>query len=330
MSTQLIPTMGKEEALTKTNQILALHSVSRELLLEIRDRKGWQSMGYKSFEEYGEKCFGYSLSYMQRLAKAAEIQHDIKSPKGEIPETQLRPLGKVAPKHRQAVFDHATQAATANNQQLTAKAVTDAVKDYIELLEAERAKTRDLASQLEETNGRIYELSAKKIEEGLQEKLQAKTQELQEQLEQRMEEVRQDYQAHIDDKTDTITRLKSELTQQRELANSIDPQKQAELGSINQQIAQKQAELDALTIQLPAEKNQFELVKTYADLFTELKDNTAGLLAQIADLKGTHQPILIPTGLKYLIGNALDQIQTAERSLEYLLNGNDRVLKFKD
>ena len=128
--------MTREEAET-TNQLIK-HYVrnARLLLLEMRDRKGWQALGYASFEEYGQREHGYGQAYVYRLAAAAEIQIQISnSPIGEntqdLPEGQLRPLSKVDPESRADVWQSAQARADAKHGgKLTARMVEDAVAHW--------------------------------------------------------------------------------------------------------------------------------------------------------------------------------------------------------
>jgi len=128
--------MTREEAET-TNQLIK-HYVrnARLLLLEMRDRKGWQVLGYGSFEEYGEQEFGYTKVHIYRLANAAEMELSLKSNQlvtqdREIPESQLRPLAKVAPEARSQVWQSVQERADADHGgKLTAKLVEEAVAHW--------------------------------------------------------------------------------------------------------------------------------------------------------------------------------------------------------
>ena len=88
--------MCLEEATAKHQELKAIHGVARSMLLEMRDRKGWLALGYKSWEEYGEKEWDYGKRYLDRLATARRIE-SIVGPIGpkQIPESQLRPLTQV-------------------------------------------------------------------------------------------------------------------------------------------------------------------------------------------------------------------------------------------
>ena len=88
--------MTVEEATANHQELKALHGVMRSRLLEMRDRKGWKALGYSSWEEYGQKEWGYERQYLNRLATASLIQ-SIVEPIGskQILETHLRPLSQV-------------------------------------------------------------------------------------------------------------------------------------------------------------------------------------------------------------------------------------------
>lgn len=128
--------MTRDEAET-TNQLIK-HYVqnARLLLLEMRDRKGWQALGYGSFEEYGEKEFGYTKVHIYRLANAAEMEMSLRSNQlvtqdRELPESQLRALAHVPPEARADVWQSAQARADADQGgRLTAKLVEDAVAHW--------------------------------------------------------------------------------------------------------------------------------------------------------------------------------------------------------
>jgi len=62
----------------------------------MRDSKGYQVLGFESFEAWGEVRFNFKKPYLYQLAKAAEIQKNLgeSAIADNTPESQLRPLSK--------------------------------------------------------------------------------------------------------------------------------------------------------------------------------------------------------------------------------------------
>jgi hypothetical protein len=129
---QQLPDMTLEEAQVKHAELKALESVMRSSLLEMRDRKGWKVLGYSSWAEYGETEWGYGRQYLDRLATASRIQQ-IVAPIGasDIPESNLRPLGKVPDADKSAVYEEAVERALAEGKKLGAKMMEDVVAEYL-------------------------------------------------------------------------------------------------------------------------------------------------------------------------------------------------------
>jgi len=141
--------MTREEAETTNDLIKHYVKNTRLLLLEMRDRKGWQVLGYRSFEDYGEKEFGYTKVHLYRLANAAEIEMSLKSNQlvtqdQEIPESQLRPLAQVEPESRPQVWQSVQACADAESEgKITAKMVEEAVAQW----KSDAIKHQSLAEQ---------------------------------------------------------------------------------------------------------------------------------------------------------------------------------------
>ncbi len=253
--------MTPTEARAKHEQLKSIHHLARSLLLEMRDRKGWQALGFASFEAYGEQEWNYNQSYIYRLSKAEEIQSTL-SPIGEIPETHLRPLGAVPADERQAIFDEANRKAEAAGQERTAKMVTEAVKDWQDKLD----KAEKLRNILEHEFDSLVEIAVKS-------QVEEKEQALQGRLDAAMGEVQQDYQAKIDDQKDVIARLTEQLTVIK--SNTGTDAQLRQLSDINQQIATKKEVLTAL------QKQQDDTFtrKKIDDDFAVLADQLSGKVA---------------------------------------------------
>lgn len=122
-----LPDMNLEEATAKHQELKAIHGVARSMLLEMRDRKGWKALGYLSFEDYGDKEWGYSRQHLNRLATAESTQK-LLEPIGskDIPEGQLRPLNQVPDDIKKQIWDEVNE----ENRVVTAKLIEQAVAKY--------------------------------------------------------------------------------------------------------------------------------------------------------------------------------------------------------
>jgi hypothetical protein len=258
--------MTEPEAREKHEQLKAIHQVARSRLLEMRDRKGWQALGFTSFEDYGEKEWNYSQSYIYRLSKAEEIQVTL-SPIGEIPEAHLRPLGAVPAEERQAIFDEANRAAEAAGQKRTAKMVKDAVKVYQDKLQALERRSDDLENEFDSL-----------VEKQVNEQLEEKQQELQVNLNHALEQTQGDYQSKIDDQKDIIARLQGQLNR---LNASDDIAASQQLIAINQQIASQQAALTGLQQQYDDTAARLVIDDGFADTADHLSKEVSAFIKEL-------------------------------------------------
>ena len=139
--------MTLEEATAKHQELKAIHGVARSMLLEMRDRKGWKVLGYSSWEEYGDKEWGYGQQYLYRLATASRIEA-IVSPIGEkqIPESQLRPLAQVPDDIKKQIWDQVNE----ENKAVTAKVIEEAVATYKDLVKKESDEKETALKQKDE------------------------------------------------------------------------------------------------------------------------------------------------------------------------------------
>lgn len=129
-STTVFTPMTAEEAHNTHNQLRHLHNVVRSLLLKIRDHKGYLHLGYQSFADYGEKEWGYSPSYIHRLATAHATQQLVAPNSPDIPETQLRPLASVPDVDKKRIYDEVQAQCAEDHKKITAKLITEAVDKY--------------------------------------------------------------------------------------------------------------------------------------------------------------------------------------------------------
>jgi hypothetical protein len=90
----------RSEAEQVTDRIRAHFEEGYRLVGEVHDRRGWEALGFSSFEELAERSFGRTPQHIGRLLAAAKIAGMIEGPKPmvweadgpSIPEGTLRPL----------------------------------------------------------------------------------------------------------------------------------------------------------------------------------------------------------------------------------------------
>jgi hypothetical protein len=276
--------MTPTEARAKHEQLKSIHHLARALLLEMRDRKGWQALGFESFEAYGEQEWNYSQSYIYRLSKAEEIQATL-SPIGEIPETHLRPLGSVPEGERQAIFDEANRKAEAAGQARTAKMVAEAVKDWQDKLDKAEKWAAVLEKDLDSLVGHEVKARSDEITQGMQVR-----------LDEAVEQAEGDYQAKIDDQKDVIARLNEQLTVIKSTAGNDAQLRQ--LSDINQQIATKKEVLAVLQKQQDAAFDRKKIDDDIAVLADQLAGEVAAFINELLLSYSGDTPDLYPkTGL---------------------------------
>lgn len=251
--------MTFEQATEKHNQLKTIHSLTRALLLEMRDKKGYLALGFSTFEEYGEKEWGYTRTYIYRIAQAEETQQSISRQIGdkEIPEGQLRPLAKITAKDRDAIYQKAKDEAEVEGKKLTAKKIEEAVAKYQqEKIEAEKIikqQGKNLVQVVTEHKKLVddfNELEASidaKAEVVAEEKLKIKTTELQATLNAKVATVESEYQQTIDSQKNTIDSLTSRIKGIEQTSCTTEKDKEL-LADLRTQIDQAHAALQTLTI----------------------------------------------------------------------------------
>lgn len=96
--------MTEQEARDCVRQINEKLGSLRALLLDLYQRKGWQALGYGSWRDCAVNEFSYDTSYVYRLLAAAQVEQNLNSPMGEIPERQLRELAHLEPEQQRTVW----------------------------------------------------------------------------------------------------------------------------------------------------------------------------------------------------------------------------------
>jgi hypothetical protein len=286
---QQLPDMTLEEAQVKHAELKALESVMRSSLLEMRDRKGWKVLGYSSWAEYGETEWGYGRQYLDRLATASRIQQ-IVAPIGasDIPESNLRPLGKVPDADKSAVYEEAVERALAEGKKLGAKMMEDVVAEYL-------AKNQTMQQRLDwleinkeaitQQNDQLRNDLAFKVNEKVDEKLAIERATLI--LEN--SNALQNAQKLIDDAQDTIERLQQESADQLERFKK--EKDKAVRDGISLELSKRETELRQLDYQVESLQKQAAELRNARDLL----DTENGIIKQhqesIKDVGGAIQDI---------------------------------------
>jgi len=308
---QAVPTaladMTVEEAQEAHSSLKKLQDVARNILLEIRERKGWKALGYESFADYGEKEFGYDKSYIYRLADAAAVQKTVKSPFGELPETHLRELGKLPAADRQAVLDDIC----ASGKKVTAKRIQDAVNLFKTALEESETEKTQLRQQLDEMQQQQQEMTANlgyKIREGVEELLPT--------IE---SEIKQNFTESLNAKDDEIMRLRSNL--------NLQPlrDEQAELIAANHNAKQT---LEQYNNQLNAAQTAQEVNMQYAAFADSISKNILEIMLELAIFTKDNKQINVYPHTKSRIAIAAKNLLEASKQLDFLATGieQDNIL----
>jgi DNA repair exonuclease SbcCD ATPase subunit len=288
--TQLLPDMTLEEAQEKHAELKALETVMRSRLLEMRDRKGWKVLGYSSFSEYGEKEWGYTQSYISRLANAAEIQKHLNMPIGinDIPESHLRPLSKVSDADKSSVYEEAVERALAEGKKLGAKMMEEVVADYIAKNSQMQKRLDFLELDKEATHKQNDELRnalAHQVNTKVDEKLAIERATLILENSQAL----QNAQKLIDDAQDTIERLQQESADQLERFKK--EKDKAIRDGISLELSKRETELRQLDYQVESLEKQAAELRQARDLL----DSENGVIKQhqesIKDVSGAIQDI---------------------------------------
>ena len=250
--------MTRLEATEKHQQLKSLHSVARALLLEMRDRKGYLALGFKSFDEYGEKEWGYTRTYINRLATAELTQQSLCVPIGtELPESQLRALAKISEEDRNAIYQEAKAKAEEAGKILTALAISEAATKHRESLQIAQ-QARDMAdSSYKELSNKFDYFVEQNVKESLPKLVAEKQQEMQKSLDGVVKGLEQDYQAKIDSQKDIIAKLKNDLV----------------TTSANESVEKLKAELDQAKEQLKelSSNNNGQVKISYTELINKAR-----------------------------------------------------------
>lgn len=283
MSEMTTTVMTRDEAET-TNQLIK-HYVrnARLLLLEMRDRKGWLALGYASFEEYGEKEFGYTKVHIYRLANAAEIEMNLKSNLSvtqdrELPETQLRPLAQVAPEARSQVWQSAQEKADADHGgKLTARLVEDAVAHWKQCA----LENHSLAADWEQKARKAEQALADQIPEIIEKIREVEVTPPDYDETKRQAELAAQLQTELEHTQLQLAQIQAEIARNTELAIRRGFQeRQAELDSLEQR-------KEALERMVAARLDRFSRFNAHLDANQEIADECAKLAVAFGGFAAT-------------------------------------------
>lgn len=106
---------------------------ARQAVFLVREKELYRLGGFTSFEAWGESRFGFGIAHLKRLVAAERIQLSLQrvapigAPLQNIPEGQLRELGKAPEEERAAIYAQARADALAEGEMLTARRIKEAV-----------------------------------------------------------------------------------------------------------------------------------------------------------------------------------------------------------
>jgi len=123
----LPPVMTRIEARQCLKQIKENWTSIRFLVLELKERRGWEALGYPHLTACLAAEFSESRTKLIRELKAAEVEkHILQVPIGTWPASHFRPLSKLKPTQYKLALDKAHE--LAGDDKLTALCIAAAVK----------------------------------------------------------------------------------------------------------------------------------------------------------------------------------------------------------
>ncbi|MBV9386783.1 MAG: hypothetical protein JOZ78_10190 [Chroococcidiopsidaceae cyanobacterium CP_BM_ER_R8_30] len=127
----LPPVMTEAEARQCLSEIKGHWTSIRALVLELKERRGWEALGYPNLTACLEAEFSDSRTKLVRELRAAEVEkYVLQVPIGTWPASHFRPLGQLNPEQYKLALDKARE--LAGDNMLTAVHITKAVKQIAE------------------------------------------------------------------------------------------------------------------------------------------------------------------------------------------------------
>lgn len=277
-----LPDMNLEEATAKHQELKAIHGVARSMLLEMRDRKGWKALGYLSFEDYGDKEWGYSRQHLNRLATAESTQK-LLEPIGskDIPEGQLRPLNQVPDDIKKQIWDEVNE----ENRVVTAKLIEQAVAKY----KADLLGRDDLIEKVRKQRDDWKGASDTQISQ-LTSKLNAVEEDKQKAINEAVIVERKNMQSALDLKKADAEKLSLDMVALKKLhEKTVDEKVKAKLSQMQIEINQKQYQIDSSEKRINALKLQeLEMEQTFGKISRHNK--------ALAEIQNLIELMFIPYG----------------------------------
>lgn len=129
--------MSATEARECINAIKGNLESLRLMLLELHRRRGWEALGYSSWEDCAKAEFGKSRSYVFQLVAAAEVEANLTSVKEKstivdldnIPVSHLTELSKLPPEQQPEALLKAEQIAQGKGKKRNATHIAQAVQE---------------------------------------------------------------------------------------------------------------------------------------------------------------------------------------------------------
>ncbi|MDQ3802505.1 MAG: hypothetical protein M3416_01420 [Acidobacteriota bacterium] len=121
--------MTEARARKLTRQVNESFTEAGRILKEMRDSKGYELLGYQTFESYLKAEVNYSRVHAWRLIESVEISDRV-LPVGNalLPETHARVL-RLVPEERQAeVYDEVVKTAETSKKKVSAQLIADTLK----------------------------------------------------------------------------------------------------------------------------------------------------------------------------------------------------------
>lgn len=277
-----LPDMNLEEATAKHQELKAIHGVARSMLLEMRDRKGWKALGYESFEDYGDKEWGYSRQHLNRLATAESTQK-LLEPMGskEISERQLRPLNQVPDDIKKQIWNEVNE----ENKVVTAKLIEQAVAKY----KADLLGKDDLLDKVRKQRDDWKGASDTQISQ-LTSKLNTVEEDKQKAVNEAVILERKNMQSALDLKKADAEKLRLDMVALKKLhEKTVDEKVNAKLSQMQIEINQKQYQIDSSEKRINALKLQeLEMEQTFGKISRHNK--------ALAEIQNLIELMFIPYG----------------------------------
>lgn len=130
----VITMMTKAEAKAAERKIIATSKELRNLVVDFHERRGWDTLGHKSFTEWVASIashLGYNPSRLFQELTAGLIERQLTNVSGALPESHLRPLAPLRddPDALRETWQRANEMADSEGKERAARHVKQAVQE---------------------------------------------------------------------------------------------------------------------------------------------------------------------------------------------------------